>query len=73
MYVELTISSTTWSFQLKQEDGTNIGTASAFNNTDHQLDRDETMKAYVIYPGNRNDRAFPPIASYPAERVIIKT
>ena len=71
MYVLLTVSTDNWSFQMKQEDGTNIGTATIFNNTDYRLDRDETMKAYVVYNANRTDRAFPPNASYPADRVVI--
>ena len=71
MYVLLTVTTNDWSFQLKQEDGTDIGSASTFSNTDYRLDRDDSMKAYVIYDAKRIDRAFPPLASYPAERIVI--
>lgn len=71
MYVLLTVTAGDWSFQLKQEDGTDIGIASTFNNIDYRLDRDDSMGAYVIYDARRQDRAFPPFASYPAERIVI--
>lgn len=71
MYVLLTVTEDDWTFQLKQEDGTNIGSPSTYNNSDYRLDRDDIMKAYVIYDAKRIDRAFPPFASYPAERIVI--
>lgn len=71
MYVLLTVTTDNWSFQLKQEDGTDIGSPSVFNNTDYKLERDKEMGAYVIYNASQNDKAFPPAASYPASRVVI--
>jgi hypothetical protein len=70
MYIVLSISSTQYSFQKKDEAGVNIGTSQDYLQTDYKLDR--TLPFHIaIQEAAAPLGAFPPVIAYPIDRVVI--
>lgn len=71
MYIAITIQANGWSIQQHQEDGTTIGSAAVYDDTDYQLQRNTELQSYVIQLASREDKAWPVVAAYPYCRTII--
>lgn len=78
MYIDLTISDTSYSFQKRDEAGVAIGSADSFLKANYRLDFSTDPRFYYIWPQGPdtpiNEKpTFPPKASYPVEKILIKT
>lgn len=75
MYIVLTISSTTYSFQKHDESGTNIGSADVFLLANYYLDWSSNPDNYQVWQQGDGitvaNSKFPPVATYPKRLVLI--
>lgn len=69
MYIVLTIDSTNFTFQKKDEAGADIGAAEVYAKADYRIT--EVGTAIQIEDHGGPIKPFPPKASYPRQRTIL--
>lgn len=71
MYTDLLIDGTNYTFQLKDEAGSNIGSATVYTVAGHTTDNTFQPGMLCVFELDVANKVWPPVAAYPMDRLII--